>query len=89
MHGFKGAEPSWPDPLWYLEEIIVDPTLNDERVRPYTLYENKAYPQFYIANKNNDKSIMAKIKECYGNHKNNIEEFIEEAYKIVLLEYGE
>ena len=80
------TEPSWPDPLWYLEEIIVDPTLNDERVRPYTLYENKAYPQFYIADPDSGRSIMELVKECYEAHKDSIEEFLSEAYRIVAKE---
>lgn len=87
IYGFHGSEPSWPDPLWYLEEIIVDPTLNDERVKPHTLYENKAYPQFYSINANDDMSIMDKIKACYEIYKNNISEFIKKAYEIVLSEY--
>lgn len=82
MHGGKCKETLWPDPLWYLEEIIVDPTLNDESVRCHTLYENRAYPQFYAVSDTEQTSIMDKVKECYGKHAK-IEDFLLEAYEIV------
>lgn len=82
MHGGNCEEKAWPDPLWYLEEIIVDPTLNEESVKRFTLYENKAYPQFYVPKPNDSESIMDKVKKCYKCRKN-IEEFLNEAYKIV------
>ena len=82
MHGGNCEEKVWPDPLWYLEEIIVDPTLNEESVKRFTLYENKAYPQFYVPKPNDSESIMDKVKKCYKCRKN-IEEFLNEAYKIV------
>ena len=82
MHGENCEEKVWPDPLWYLEEIIVDPTLNEESVKRFTLYENKAYPQFYVPKPNDSESIMDKVKKCYKCRKN-IEGFLNEAYKIV------
>ncbi|MBP3594329.1 MAG: hypothetical protein J6J44_07350 [Lachnospiraceae bacterium] len=48
--------------------------------RPF--YENKAYPQFYVPKPNDSESIMDKVKKCYKCRKN-IEEFLNEAYKIV------
>ena len=82
MHGSQCAEPVWPDPLWYLEEIIVDPTLNDERVKHHTLYENKAYPLFYEKDKLTGVSIMDRIMDCYNKH-SRIEDFLDTSYKIV------
>lgn len=82
MHGGNCEEKVWPDPLWYLEEIIVDPTLNEESVKRFTLYENKAYPQFYVPKPNDSESIMDKVKKCYK-RRENIEGFLNEAYKIV------
>lgn len=82
MHGGNCTEKEWPDPLWYLEEIIVDPTLNEESVKRFTLYENKAYPQFYVPKPNDSESIMDKVKKCYKCCEN-IEKFLNEAYKIV------
>ena len=81
MHGEISEESKWPDPLWYLEEIIVDPTLNDERVKKYTLYENKAYPMFYEKDETGT-SIMESINECYKSSEN-IENFLDNSYEIV------
>ena len=85
MFEIKNSEPSFPDPLWYLEEIIVDPTLNDERVKKFTLYENRAYPQFYVK-KTDGLSIMDKVKECYEIYKDDITVFMKEAFKIIMSE---
>ncbi|WP_455718260.1 hypothetical protein [Anaerosporobacter sp.] len=74
-------EKYFPDPLWFLEEIIVDPTLNDLSVKPFTLYENRAYDQFYTQMVNG-KSIMQHILDMYDS-KNSIEEFIIDAYNFV------
>lgn len=84
MTGFAGDEPAWPDPLWVTEEVIVDPILNDERVKPYTLYENKAYPQFYLQREDGTGSLMDRIKACYQENTGNIAGFLKEAYRIVL-----
>ena len=88
MHGADCKTPAWPDPLWYLEEIIVDPILHDERVKPYMLYDNKAYPEFYVPDHDDGSSIMDRIKKCYSIYKDDIEVFIEEAYRIVLQKYA-
>lgn len=82
MHGGNCEEKLWPDPLWYLEEIVVDPTLNDESVKKFTLYENKAYPQFYVPEPGSTESIMDRVKVCYEN-RSSIESFLEEAYRVV------
>lgn len=82
MHGGSCEEKLWPDPLWYLEEIIVDPTLNEESVKKFTLYENKAYPQFYVPEPGASESIMDRVKACYRRYEN-VESFLVEAYKIV------
>ena len=80
MHG-ECKERQWPDPLWYLEEIIVDPTLNDERVKHHTLYENRAYPVFYEEDESG-QSLMDKVKKCYEKA-DSIEAFLDETYKII------
>ena len=82
MHGGSCEEKLWPDPLWYMEEIVVDPTLNDESVKKFTLYENKAYSQFYVLEKGSNESIMDRVKVCYENRLN-IEAFLEEAYSVI------
>ena len=84
MHGGSIREPAWPDPLWYLEEIIVDPTLNEESVRKHTLYENKAYPLFYEPDESGE-SMMDWIQKLFRSRKS-IEDFLEEAYAAVCKE---
>ena len=85
MHGGGIKEPAWPDPLWYLEEIIVDPTLNEEGVREHTLYENKAYPLFYEPDETGE-SVMDRIRKLFDS-RTSIEDFLEKAYAAVCLEY--
>ena len=80
-------EPSYPSPMWHLMEIVVDPTLNDESVRKYTLYENKAYDQFYTK-MIGEKSVMEHIGDMYD-RKTCIEDFLTEAYAFVESHIGE
>ena len=84
MHGGNVTEPAWPDPLWYLEEIIVDPTLNEKSVRKHTLYENRAYPQFYEPGETGE-SMMDRIQKLFRSRKS-MEDFLEEAYAAICKE---
>lgn len=82
MNGLREfRNPGFPDPFWYLEEMIVDPTLNDPLVKPHTLYENRAYDQFYTQ-KVYGKSLMEHLCEMYEN-KIDIESFIRQALTFV------
>ena len=56
-------------------------TLNDERVKHHTLYENRAYPVFYEEDESG-QSLMDKVKKCYEKA-DNIEAFLDEAYEII------
>ncbi len=48
MHGYdKENEPLYPDTLWFLEEMAVDPTLNIPCIQKVAPYPQKAYEQFY------------------------------------------
>lgn len=48
MHGYnKENEPLYPDTLWFLEEMAVDPTLNIPSIQNIAPYPQKAYEQFY------------------------------------------
>jgi hypothetical protein len=48
MHGYdKENEPLYPDTLWFLEEMAVDPTLNIPCIQKVAPYTQKAYEQFY------------------------------------------
>ncbi len=48
MHGYdRKNEPLYPDTLWFLEEMVVDPTLNIPCIQNVAPYPQKAYEQFY------------------------------------------
>lgn len=48
MRGYeKENEPLYPDTLWFLEEMAVDPTLNIPSIQKIAPYPQKAYEQFY------------------------------------------
>jgi hypothetical protein len=48
MHGYdKENEPLYPDTLWFLQEMAVDPTLNIPCIQNVAPYQQKAYEQFY------------------------------------------
>ena len=48
MHGYdKDIEPMYPDTLWFLEEMAVDPTLNIPSIQQAAPYPQRAYEQFY------------------------------------------
>jgi len=70
-----------PSPRWYLEEMAVDPLLNDARVRSVVPLEHRAYPQFY-SETINGIPIMDHIQDLYANRKS-MEKFIKNAYRFV------
>lgn len=44
MHGYaKEQEPVYPDILWFLEELAVEPTLNDRRIQEIIPIRHEAY----------------------------------------------
>jgi len=70
-----------PSPRWYLEEMAVDPLLNDVRIRAIVPLEHRAYPQFYsetIAG----AAVMDHIKGFYAD-RDSVEGFIRNAYRFV------
>lgn len=69
---------SRPAARWYLEEMIVDPLLNDERIQNIIPGEQKAYKQFYTE-MIDGLSIIGNIKKIHNNS-NSIEDFIKKAY---------
>lgn len=82
MHGYtKAREPEHPEPLWFLEEMIVDPTLNTKALQEIVPYPQKAYEQFYTA------SIQGRTpQECiqsYYMESGSIEEFLERTYRYI------
>lgn len=80
MHGYNNPfEPLYPDTLWFLEEMAVDPTLNTERMQSVAPYPQKAYEQFYVPLENG-KSPEDILIEIYQNS-NSIEEFLNTSYR--------
>jgi len=70
-----------PSPRWYLEEMAVDPLLNDARIQKIVPLEHKAYPQFYTQSING-AAIMDHIKGFYANRAS-VEDFIQNAFRFV------
>ena len=82
MHGYdKNRESYHPESLWFLHELIVDPTLNEPKVQKIAPYEQKAYPQFYTQ-KIGDKPLMDHIKEFYHERKS-MAEFLDKSYEFI------
>lgn len=80
LYGYKdGEEPMHPEPLWFTEEMIVDPTLNTNRILEITGYNHFAYEQFYTEYING-KIVMDYVKEFYE-ESNTIKEFIDKTYE--------
>ncbi|WP_167957469.1 hypothetical protein [Anaerosporobacter faecicola] len=82
MFGYqKVTEPSFPDPLWYLEELSIEPTLNIPQTRQIAPYEHKAYDSFYETIIDG-KSLPVQIGEIYRDS-TTIEEYLERAYTYI------
>lgn len=82
MHGYeKDAEPSYPDSLWYLEELAIEPTLNDIRIQSVIPIKHEAYASF----KNTTvygKRLTEQIQDFYDNS-DNIEMFLNDSYRYI------
>lgn len=79
MHGYdKEMEPLYPETLWFLEEMAVDPTLNTIAMQEAAPYPQKAYEQFYdwyVDGKSAEEYIIGLFEEA-----DSIEQFLDEAY---------
>jgi hypothetical protein len=74
-------EPEHPEPLWFLEEMIVDPTLNTKRLQELVPYTQRAYEQFYTS-LIQGRPPQEFIQECYKDSRT-IEEFLERTYRYI------
>lgn len=82
MHGYTlQEEPSYPDVLWFLEEMAVDPTLNTKEMQEVAPYPQKAYQIFYD-NTLNDIPIEEYIIKLFK-ERNNMADFLDRAYKFI------
>lgn len=82
IYGYeKDKEPVFPEPLWYLEELSIEPTLNTPRIQRLAPFEHKAYDSFYKIIING-KSLPEQIQNIYENS-SNIEEYLTQSYKYI------
>lgn len=82
MHGYMLQEqPSYPDVLWFLEEMAVDPTLNTKEIQEVAPYPQKAYQIFYDSTLHDipiEEYIIKLFKE-----RDNMADFLNRAYKFI------
>lgn len=82
MYGYRSnVEPSYPDTLWYLEELSIEPTLNIPQIQNIAPYKHSAYDSFYqiiIYGKPLPNHI-----NCIYNESTSIEEYLTNAYRFI------
>lgn len=87
LYGYeKNEEPTFPEPLWYLEELSIEPTLNCERIQKLAPYKHYAYNSLYeiqIAG----KTLPEAINSIYAESEN-IEQYLSNAYQYILSYIG-
>ncbi|MDF2538434.1 MAG: hypothetical protein K0S76_1455 [Herbinix sp.] len=82
MHGYdRATEPIHPEPLWFLEEIAIDPTLNEELMQKVAPYPQTAYQQFYEQTIDG-MSVMDQIKKIYI-IRENMADFLDKAHMYI------
>ena len=82
MHGYdKEVEPYYPETLWFLEEMAVDPTLNIPCIQSVAPYPQKAYEQFYermVDGMSAEEHIIQFYKK-----RTSMEDFLDSAYDFI------
>ena len=82
MHGYeKDTEPSYPDSLWYLEELAIEPTLNDIRIQTIMPIKHKAYASFKKI-QIDGRTLTEQIQDFYD-RSDNIEIFLNDVYRYI------
>lgn len=82
MHGYtKAIEPVHPEPLWWLEEMAVDPTLNHPEMLKVSPYQQKAYQSFYD-NKINGVALEEYIIQIFD-ERVDMADFLDKAYNFI------
>mgnify|MGYP001011256236 CR=1 FL=1 len=82
MHGYDNEnEPSYPETLWFLEEMAVDPTLNIPCIQNVAPYPQKAYEQFY-EDMIDGISAEQHIIDIFAN-RSSMENFLNTAYAFI------
>lgn len=79
LHGYEGEkEPDYPDILWFLEELAIEPTLNDERIQGLIPIRHEAYGSLRAV-EIAGKPLTTHIQEIYD-ARDSMGTFLEEAY---------
>ena len=82
MHGYdKEIEPMYPETLWFLEEMAVDPTLNIPCIQDVAPYPQNAYEQFY-ERMIDGISAEEHLINIYKN-RSSMEDFLDRAYDFI------
>lgn len=88
MHGYeRKEEPDHPEPLWFLEEMAVDPTLNDPVMQEVSPFHQKAYQTFYD-NLIEGIPIENHILRIYKERKD-MADFLDNAYDFIVKYHNE
>jgi hypothetical protein len=81
------SEPEHPEVLWFLEEIAVEPTLNEPTIKKLLSYPQKAYSQFYTE-KILGKPLIEHIMYFYQSRVS-MADFLNMAYGFILANHTE
>lgn len=82
MHGYESdQEPLFPETLWFLEEMLVEPTLNIRSVQEVAPYPQRAYDLFY-ERMVDGSSMEEHIKQMFEK-RSSMEQFIDQAYEFI------
>lgn len=88
MHGYSLIkQPTHPEVLWFLEEMVIDPTLNIEEIQSIAPYPQKAYSCFY-ENTINDVPIEDYIIKFFK-ERTSMADFLDMSYKFILDNYND
>lgn len=79
LYGYKEEkEPEYPDILWFLEELAIEPVLNDSSIQELLPIRHRAYDSLR-AIEIEGKPITTQIQEIYD-ARSSMGNFLEEAY---------
>lgn len=82
LHGYAlDTEPSYPDPLWFLEELSIEPTLNSPQIQRIAPYKHKAYASFYEITING-KCLPSIFNDIYK-ESNNIIDYLNQSFSFI------
>lgn len=82
MHGYDSKnEPTYPDALWYLEELAIEPTLNNDKMQKLLPIRHQAYNSFYRT-KVQGMALPEHIQKIYD-ESSDIVKFLDNAFAFI------